>query len=67
MDEGALLPEVRHHTDSANVDVTGVWSEGDAFYPGRPVAPLLEQVALQGATMERRESAKAVIVAFAAR
>ena len=60
------MPEVRHHTDSANVDATGGWSEGDAFYPGRPDVLLLEQVALKGATMERRESAKAVLVAFAA-
>ena len=50
MDEGASVPEVRHHTDSANVDAMGVWSEGDALYPGRPVVLLVEQVALKGAT-----------------
>jgi hypothetical protein len=67
MDEGANTPEVRRHTDSTSVDATGGWSEGNAFYPGRPTAVLREQVTSRGVAMRRRESAEAKVATFVAR
>jgi len=67
MDEGACVPEVRYHAESESVDATGVWSEGSASYPGRPAVLLIERIVAERRDMERRESAEAVRVAYAAR
>jgi hypothetical protein len=48
-----------------NVDATGGRSEGDAIYPGRPAALLVEQIRLKSRMMGRRESAEVVVVSFA--
>ena len=40
MDEGANEPEVRRHTEFMSVNATGIWSEGNESYPGRPAGLL---------------------------
>lgn len=62
--EGANRPEARYHREDAAVDATGIWHEGHASYPGRPVDLPLETGGLpasRGVGMGRQGTAEAVV------
>lgn len=72
MGEEAELSEARCHPDWVGVYATGMWGEGDAFYPGRSTRlpgrhlPASGQVGSEG-TMRGESKSAEVIVAAGAR